>query len=137
VLRQYIDFSDRYDVPIWMGESGENTDAWIAQFVKALEKNKIGWAFWPYKKMEKPSAVVSIIPPADWGKIVEFAKLPSGTAHAEERLKARPEQETITRAFAELLESLHPQKCRVNEGYLKALGMKSDIGQAGAGGATN
>jgi len=34
---------------------------WIAQFVKALEKNNIGWAFWPYKKMEKTSAVVSII----------------------------------------------------------------------------
>ena len=127
VLRQYIDFRERYDVPIWMGESGENTDEWIAQFVKALEKNNIGWAFWPYKKMEKPSAVVSIIPPADWTKIVEFAKLPRGTAHVEERLKARPEQETIIRAFAELLENVRLQKCRLNEGYLSALGMKADI----------
>jgi endoglucanase len=126
VLRQYIDFRQRYDVPIWMGESGENTDEWIAQFAKALERNNIGWAFWPYKKMEKSSAVVSAIPPADWGKIVEFAKLPRGTAQAEERLKARPEQETITRAFGELLENVRLQKCRVNEGYLRALGMKSD-----------
>jgi endoglucanase len=137
VLRPYIDFRERYDVPIWMGESGENTDEWIAQFVKALEKNNIGWAFWPYKKMEKPSAVVSIIPPADWGKIVEFAKLPRGTAHVEERLKARPEPETITRAFAELLENVRLQKCRVNEGYVKALGMKSDIAPVSAGGSAN
>src|SRR6266704_1286571 len=127
VLRQYIYFRERYDVPIWMGESGENTNEWIAQFVKALEKNNIGSAFWPYKKMEKSSAVVSIIPPADWGKIIKFAKLPRGTAHVEERLKVRPEQETITRAFADLLERLRLQKCRVNGGYLKALGMKSDI----------
>jgi endoglucanase len=127
VIRQYIDFRDRYDVPIWMGESGENTDDWIAQFVKVLEKNNIGWAFWPYKKMEKPSAVVSIIPPADWGKIVEFAKLPRGTAHVEQRLKARPEQETITRAFSELLENVRLEKCRVNEGYLRALGIKADV----------
>jgi len=127
VLQPYIDFRERYDVPIWMGESGENTDEWIAQFAKSLEKNNIGWAFWPYKKMEKPSAVLSIIPPADWGKIVEFAKLPPGTAHAEERIKARPEQEIITRAFADLLESVRAQKCRVNQGYLKALGMKPDI----------
>jgi endoglucanase len=137
VLRQYVDFRERYDVPIWMGESGENTDEWIAQFVKALEKNNIGWAFWPYKKMEKSSAVVSITPPADWGKIVEFAKLPRGTAHAEERLKARPEQETITRAFAELLESVRAQNCRVNERYLRALGMKSDIAPVSAAGSTN
>src|SRR6266436_5059652 len=135
VLRQYIDFREHYDVPIWVGESGENTDQWIAQFVKALEKNNIGWAFWPYKKMGKPSAVVSIIPPADWAKIVEFAKLPRGTGHAEERLKARPDQETITRAFAELLESVRVQKCRVNEGYLRALGMKADVAPVSAGGS--
>src|SRR6202035_4001164 len=127
VIREYIDCRERYDVQIWMGESGENTDEWIAQFVKVLEKNNIGWAFWPYKKMGKPSAVVSIIPPTGWGGIVGCAKRPRGTAHVEERLKVRPEQETITRAFADLLESVRVQRCRVNEGYLKALGMKSDI----------
>jgi endoglucanase len=126
-IKQYLDFRERYDVPIWMGESGENTDEWIAQFVNTLEKNNIGWAFWPYKRMGKPSVVLNIIPPADWEKIVEFAKLPRGTGHVEERLKVRPDQETITRAFAELLESVRLQKCRVNEGYLKALGMKADV----------
>ena len=127
VIQAYIDFRDRYDVPIWMGESGENTDDWIAQFVKTLEKNNIGWAFWPYKKMQKPTAIVSIIPPADWSKIVDFAKLPRGTGHVEERLKARPDQETINHAFAELLENIRLQKCRLNEGYLKALGLKADV----------
>jgi hypothetical protein len=126
VLTSYLDFRERYDVPVWMGESGENTDDWITQFVKSLEKNNIGWAFWPYKKMEKPTAVVSIIPPADWGAIVEFVKLPRGTAHVEDRLKARPEQDRINRAFAELVENIRLQKCRVNGGYLKALGMKAD-----------
>jgi hypothetical protein len=87
--------------------------------------------------MGKPSSVVSIIPPSDWEKIVEFAKLAPGTGHAEERLKARPEQETITRAFAELLGSVRLQKCRVNEGYLRALGMKSDIAPVSAGGSAN
>ena len=134
VLKPYIDFRERYEVPIWMGESGENTDEWIAQFVQTLGKSNIGWAFWPYKKMEKASAVVSIIPPAEWKKIVEFAKLPRGTAHVEERLKARPEQETINRAFAELLEGVRLEKCRVNGGYLRALGMKSDISTIHAGG---
>src|SRR5581483_1240952 len=113
VIRPYLDFRKNYDVPIWLGESGENTDDWIAKFVNTLEANNIGWAFWPYKKMEKSSAVVSIIPPPDWQKIVEFARLPRGTAHVEERLKARPEQETIQRAFAQLLENVRLQECRV------------------------
>jgi endoglucanase len=137
VIRQYLDFRDQYDVPIWMGESGENTDEWIAQFVNTLEKNNIGWAFWPYKKMEKSSAVVSIIPPPDWREIVEFAKLPRGTAQVEERLKARPEQETINRAFAQFLESVRLQNCRVNQSYIKALGLKSDAASASAAGSAN
>ena len=134
VIRPYLDFRERYDVPIWMGESGENTDEWITQFVNTLEKNNIGWAFWPYKKMGKPSSVASILPPADWGKITEFAKLPrdSGTSHVEERLKVRPDQETINRTFTELLESVRLPKCRINEGYLKALGMKPDSAPAAA-----
>ncbi len=127
VIKPYLEFRERYDVPIWMGESGENTDEWIGKFRETLTKNDVGWSFWPYKKMEKASAVVSVAPPAGWAKIVEFAKLPRGTAHVEERLKARPEQAVITRAFAELLENVQLEKCRVNEGYLKALGMKSDI----------
>jgi aryl-phospho-beta-D-glucosidase BglC (GH1 family) len=127
VIREYIEFRDRYDVPIWLGESGENTDDWISQFVKTLETNNIGWAFWPYKKMDKPSAAVSIVPPADWGKIVEFAKLPRGTGRVEDRLKVRPGQETIQRAFEELLTNMRLEKCRVNAGYLKALGMNSDV----------
>jgi hypothetical protein len=136
VIRQYLDYRERYDVPIWMGESGENSDEWIALFAKTLEKNSIGWAFWPYKKMMgKPTSIVSITPPADWGKIVEFAKLPRGTAHVEDRLKARPEQETITRAFAELLENVRLQKCRVNTGYLGALGMKPDVSLVSAEGS--
>jgi hypothetical protein len=87
--------------------------------------------------MEKSSAVVSIIPPADWVKIVQFAKLPRDSAHVEERLKARPDQETINRAFSELLESIRLQKCRVNQGYLRALGLKSDIAPVSAGAAPN
>jgi endoglucanase len=127
-IREYLDFRQRYDVPVWLGESGENTDEWIGKFTQLLETNNVGWAFWPYKKMEKASGVVSIVPPADWGKIVEFAKLPRGTGHVEERLKVRPEQAVVERAFAEFLENIKVEKCRVNDGYLRALGLKGDAG---------
>lgn len=124
VIQQYLDFRDRYNVPIWMGESGENTDEWIAQFVTLLNNNDIGWTFWPYKKMSKTSAIVTVSPPDGWDKIVAFAKLPRGTGQVEERLKARPDQETINRAFAGLLANIELKNCHVNEGYLKALGVK-------------
>jgi endoglucanase len=42
-IQEYLDFRDKYNVPVWMGESGENTDEWISSFRKLLEANNIGW----------------------------------------------------------------------------------------------
>ena len=70
------------------------------------------------------SAVVTVEPPEGWDKIVAFAKLPRAVGATEGRLKERPEQAVIDKAFAELLENIQLEHCHVNEGYLKALGMK-------------
>ena len=36
-IQEYLDFRDKHNVPVWMGESGENTDEWIASFRTLLE----------------------------------------------------------------------------------------------------
>jgi endoglucanase len=120
-IQQYVDFRDKYQVPIWMSESGENKDDWIAQFRELLEKNQIGWAFWPYKKMDATSSPVSFVRPVYWDEIVAYAKLPGGTGDTEKRIAKRPPQEHINAAFDELLNNIQWSKCRVNQDYLKAL----------------
>ena len=124
-IQAYVDFRDKYRVPIWMSESGENTDEWITQFRELLDKNQIGWAFWPYKKMDSPRSIVSFARPAYWDEIVAYAKLQGGTGDVEKHLGKRPPQEHITAAFEGLLENIQFGKCRVNEGYVKALGMSA------------
>ena len=89
-IQQYLDFRDQYHVPIWLGESGENKDEWIAAFTKTLEANHVGWCFWPYKKMDATSSVVTFDRPAHWDEILAFAKLAPGTGNAEKRIAARP-----------------------------------------------
>lgn len=123
-IQSYVDFSEKYNVPLWLGESGENNDEWISQFRQLLEKNDIGWAFWPYKKLAKTSAVITVTPPEGWEQIVAFAKLPRAMASTEARVKARPDQETINRAFDGLLQNIKLVNCHINPGYLSALGLK-------------
>lgn len=125
VIQEYLDYRDRYNVPIWLGESGENTDEWIAQFVHTLEENNVGWCFWPYKKMEKPSCVVSIRKPDGWDEVLALAKMPSGTGSAERRIAARPTVERSRAIAQSLVESVVLKNCRVNSGYVQALGLKS------------
>jgi len=130
-IKEYVDFRDKYNVPIWMGESGENTDEWIASFRSLLEQNEIGWCFWPYKKIDATSCVVSINPPAEWDTIVSFANTPRPT-FAELR-KSRPAKEKIEKALNGFLRELRFANCRINRGYLKALGLGTDA----AGNTTN
>ncbi len=108
-------------MPLWLGESGENTDAWIGSFARVLEKNGIGWAFWPYKKMDSTSSVVSFAQPEGWEQITEFARLDRSLGKVEGRMKQRPPAAVIDRAFASLLERVQFGEERVNDGYVHAL----------------
>jgi endoglucanase len=129
VIQEYLDFRAKYHVPIWCGESGENTNAWIAGFRKTLDENNVGWAFWTYKRMDDTASPVTFDRPVHWDEIVAFAKLPTGTGNAEKRLAARPEQADIDAAFADLLVKIRFANERVNAGYLEALGLRAGAKQ--------
>ena len=121
-IQEYLDFRDKHNVPVWMGESGENTDEWIASFRTLLERNNVGWCFWPYKKLDATSCIVSINSPAEWNSIIVFADGPRTSF--EEVRKNRPSKEKIQRALSDYLERIRFANCRINQGYLKALGLE-------------
>jgi aryl-phospho-beta-D-glucosidase BglC (GH1 family) len=120
-VQRYVDFRVQNNVPIWLGESGENADEWIAKFVEVLEKNDIGWAFWPYKKMQATTSVVSFAAPEGWDSIVQFSMQPRATSEEAPRLKVRPEQSVIDRSLAGILNNIQLRECKQNQGYIHAL----------------
>ncbi|HZI87277.1 MAG TPA: glycoside hydrolase family 5 protein [Pyrinomonadaceae bacterium] len=121
-IQEYLDFRDKHNVPVWMGESGENTDEWIGSFRTLLEQNDVGWCFWPYKKLNATSCVVSINAPAEWETIVAFADGPRSTF--EEVRKNRPPKDKVQKALNDYLERMKFANARINNGYLKALGLR-------------
>lgn len=121
-IQQYLTFRDKYNVPVWMGESGENTDEWIDSFRTLLEAHDIGWCFWPYKKLDATSCIASINSPGDWTAIIAFADGPRTTF--EEVRKHRPPKEKVEKALNDYLERIKFANCRINQGYLKALGLR-------------
>ena len=121
-VQEYVDFSNKHNVPIWMGESGENTDEWIASFRTLLEQNAIGWCFWPYKKLDSTRGIASIKKPSEWDAIIAFADHPRTTF--EDVRKNRPPKEKVDKSLAAYLEQIKFKNCDINNGYLKALGLK-------------
>lgn len=64
-----IEKSDKYNVPLWLGESGENSNVWYTHLIQLCESKNIGWSWWPVKKnginnvmyVEEPDAYKRLI----------------------------------------------------------------------------
>ncbi len=122
-IQEYLDFRDKYNVPIWMGESGENTDEWITKFRTLCDENEVSWTFWPYKKMDSPRSPVTFAKPVHWDEIVKYAARHAWMGDTENSVKVRPSVEESRAAFADLLEKIRFENKIVNHGYLRALGV--------------
>ena len=115
-IQRHMNFGNRYDVPLFLGETGEFTDEWNAAFRQLHEQLGIGWAFWSYKNMDTPSTVVSITRPDGWNEIAAFV---------DGARPQKPDQALIDRAIAQYLENILLRNCTVRWSYLGSLGLKS------------
>lgn len=50
-IKHMIEARETYNIPIWLGETGENSNVWFTDAIKLLEENNIGWSWWPWKKL--------------------------------------------------------------------------------------
>lgn len=50
-IAHIIHFRDQYNIPVWLGETGENSNVWFTQAIRLFETNNIGWSWWPLKKL--------------------------------------------------------------------------------------
>jgi hypothetical protein len=122
-IQEYIDFSERHNVPIYIGETGENTDEWVKSFRILLEQNQIGWCFWPYKKMNNTSGIMNFNEPGTYHFITEYAK--SDRRSYKAIRENRPPKQEVLNALTGFLENcLHAQNF-ANAGYIEALGLSA------------
>lgn len=59
-IQQVLEYREKYNAPIWLGESGENSNVWFKDALTLMESHNIGWAFWPMKKVENIAGVTSV-----------------------------------------------------------------------------
>lgn len=121
VIKDYIDFSNRYNVPVYCGETGENNDEWIMAFRKLLDEQQIGWHFWPYKKMDNHSSIVQFSIPAGFNSIRTYADSSRTSFEDIRRLKPKDPQE-VKHALKAVLKNCLFKNCISNKGYIEALG---------------
>ena len=85
-LKWMTDFREEHNRPIWLGETGENSNTWFANLAALSENNNVGWSWWPVKK-SGINNVLKVETNADYTQMVEMWK-GNGTMTADEAYNA-------------------------------------------------
>ncbi|MGC4039458.1 MAG: cellulase family glycosylhydrolase [Flavobacterium sp.] len=73
-IQDIMDLRKEHNVPIWLGESGENSNVWFQEVLHLVESNNIGWAFWPMKKVENIAGVTDVKQTEGYKKLLQYWK---------------------------------------------------------------
>lgn len=102
-LQEYIDVAKHLNVPLWLGESGENLDEWYTAIYPLAESLGIGYNLWTWKKMSCTNSPYSIKKPAEYDKVIEYVQ------HG-----IHPGEEKAREIFDEYLENCKIENCVEN-----------------------
>ena len=110
-IRDYLNIRSRYNVPLWNGETGENSNVWAKGMVHLLGKYNIGWSWWTYKKVNQTSNPCSVSEPANYSRILDYV---SGTG-------PKPSQDEADTIMLALADNSATSNCKWNDGLVQAL----------------
>jgi endoglucanase len=102
---------DTYNVPIYFGESGENSNAWFRDAIKLFENNHIGWAWWPMKKIESISCPASVTKNTGYQALLDYW---SGNG-------SQPTAAAAKSALMQLANDLKLENCRYQKDVIDAM----------------
>lgn len=118
-IAQFLKIREEQRVPLWLGESGENSNAWYTDAISLVEKNNIGWAWWPLKKLgaNNPLQVPS---PEGYAKLLKYWKN-EGPAPSREEAEA---------TLMQLAEALRIENNKLHRGVIDAMFRQVRSGEA-------
>lgn len=65
-IEPYANMRSRLELPVIMGEGGENNCDWYTGMFPMLEEQDVSWNFWSYKKMDCVNSPVTFPVPDGW-----------------------------------------------------------------------
>lgn len=111
-IAPFVAYAARWNVPLWLGETGENDNAWYRAALELVSRHGIGWCFWPWKKIATDNDPLSVEPPAgSWSRITDYL----------EGKGPRPTPEEAAAAVRAMLQASEVSRCRRNAEVIRVL----------------
>tara|TARA_A100001011_G_C14280765_1_gene831500 strand:+ start:180 stop:2171 length:1992 start_codon:yes stop_codon:yes gene_type:complete len=105
------DIALRYNVPLWVGEFGENSNVWGNGIKEFFNRNNIGWSWWNFKSVERISSLFSYKITDEYQNLINYW---GGNG-------IRPDTTEAFEGLMSMARNLHFDSCKVNIGLTRAL----------------
>jgi hypothetical protein len=119
-IQWVLNIRDQHNVPLYLGESGENSNVWFRDAIDLLEQHNIGWAWWPMKKIQDIAGPLSIILNPDYQTLLNYW---NGSGQQPNALFAKA-------ALMELTENLKIENCIYQKDVIDAMFRQIDSKEA-------
>ncbi|GAB0156524.1 hypothetical protein CHRYSEOSP005_17890 [Chryseobacterium sp. Alg-005] len=73
-LKFALNLREKYNIPVWLGETGENSNVWFTELIRLLDKHNIGYAFWPMKKIDNIAGITNVKITPEYQKLLDYWK---------------------------------------------------------------
>jgi len=110
-IQWVLNLRNQHNVPLYLGESGENGNVWFRDAIKLLEDNNIGWAWWPMKKVESVAGPLSVTKTDGYQRLLNYWK-GSGP---------KPSQEEAIETIMKLADDYKMENCRFQKDVIDAM----------------
>ena len=110
-IQQFLDMREKYNIPLWLGETGENSNTWYTNCIRLLDKHQIGWAWWPEKQLGDQNNPLTVKMNSGYKQLLEYWR---GNA-------PKPDTEFARDALMQLAENLKLENCIYNKDVIDAM----------------
>lgn len=117
-IQKYLNIRNQTNCPLWLGESGENSNTWFYDCVQLMEQNNIGWNWWTHKKVETTTSPYSVPISPNYQRLIDYW---DGKAE-------KPSSQFAMTALLEMADRLKLENCEFHPDVLDAL-LRSDFGR--------
>ncbi|GLX66206.1 cellulase family glycosylhydrolase [Paenibacillus glycanilyticus] len=115
-IQKFLDKREELNLPIYMGEGGENNIEWYTGAFRLYEDRAISWNFWTWKKLSTTNSPCSVIMPGGWDKLVAY--LNGGE---------KPSAEEAERILWTYLDNLALERCVYHPQVVRSLLFRTPI----------
>ena len=113
-IQYLLALRDRTDTPLWLGETGENTNPWFYLVTRLMEEHNIGVNWWTHKKIQTLTSPLSAPFSDGYQEVVDYWRSGGNPA-------LKPNEDDAEEALFNMARNLDIDSSNVNRALLLAL----------------